>query len=106
LREGYPPALEAIVMKALERDREKRWQSARELRDALRGWLASSAQPAGKREIAEYLRDVFGAEKTHESEEFLADDEADDELVLEKSVPRSASGKHVMLIVDAEEPEN
>jgi serine/threonine-protein kinase len=106
VRPDYPPALEAIVMKALERDREKRWQSAREMRDALRAWLAADGHPAGKREIAAYLREIFEAPRTHESEEFVADEDDDEELVLEKSVPRSASGQHVMVIVDPEEPEN
>jgi serine/threonine-protein kinase len=106
VRADYPVELERIVMRALERDPAKRWQSAREMRDALRAWLMRENVPAGKREIAEYLRNIFGAEKTHESEEFVPDDDAEEELVLEKGVPRSESGMHVLLTVDPEEPEN
>jgi serine/threonine protein kinase len=106
VRQDYPAELERIVMKALERDRERRWQSAREMREALKAWLTTDGSPAGKREIAEYLRDIFGAEKQHESEEFLPDDEAEEELGLERSVPRSASGQHVLLIVDPEDRED
>ena len=37
--EGYPRALDAIVMKALERNRRRRYQSAEEFRLALEGFL-------------------------------------------------------------------
>jgi serine/threonine-protein kinase len=101
----YPAALERIVMRALERDPARRWQSARELRDELRGWLAAEGSGHSKREIAEYLRSIFGAEKVHESEEF-GGDTGDDELILEKGLPRSASGLHVLpLRVDPEDVE-
>jgi len=39
----YPPALDAIVMKALERDPEKRFQTAAELQQALQRYLTSES---------------------------------------------------------------
>jgi serine/threonine-protein kinase len=105
IRPDFPLSLERIVMRALERDPARRWQSARELRDELRGWLAAEGSGHSKREIAEYLRSIFGAEKVHESQEFGAE-AGDDELILEKGLPRTASGLHVLpLRVDLEDVE-
>jgi serine/threonine protein kinase len=102
----FPPALEAIIMRALDREPGRRWDSARQMREALMSWLGDQHQPCGKREVAEYLRSVFGAEKLHESEEFGAEDD-EQELVLEKGLPRSLSGLHVLpLGCDAEDPED
>jgi serine/threonine protein kinase len=49
LRGDVPPALDAIVMKALARDRTERWQTAREMRDALTT-LFGDVRHAGIRE--------------------------------------------------------
>ena len=51
-----PPGLDAIVMKGLERDAEKRWSSAREMAAALEQALA----PAPAREIGEWVHSVAG----------------------------------------------
>ncbi|MBA4188407.1 MAG: hypothetical protein C0467_10420 [Planctomycetaceae bacterium] len=52
--------LDAIVMKGLERDRERRWQSLDELRDALVSLLPSHQHPARPRVlIGAYLLDVI-----------------------------------------------
>jgi serine/threonine-protein kinase len=92
VRPDYPRYLEAIVMQALERDPERRYQSARQLRDDLRAWLRDESQPHDKKAIATYLRSIFGPErsdKKHGGDEFgLEDDEEDDELVLEKGLPQ------------------
>jgi serine/threonine-protein kinase len=103
----YPPALERIVMRALERDLALRYRTARALRDDLMIWLAEQGEAHGKRQLAVYLHDIFGAAsvKVRESEEFGGGEE-DAELVLEKGVPRSASGQHELpVLVDPEEPE-
>ncbi len=106
IRPDFPPALESIIMRSLERDPTKRWDSARAMRQALNAWLREQGSGYGKREIAEYLRNVFGAEKLRESEEFGAE-AGEDELVLEKGLPRSVSGLHVLpLAVDPEDPED
>jgi hypothetical protein len=43
---GVPPALEAVVMRGLERDRARRWASLDDLRDALVAVLPSRQYPA------------------------------------------------------------
>lgn len=45
-RAGVPAELDAIVLKALERDPDQRWQTARELRTALASIAASDRDPA------------------------------------------------------------
>jgi eukaryotic-like serine/threonine-protein kinase len=51
-----PPGLDAIVMKGLERDADKRWSSAREMAAALEAVLA----PAPAREIGEWVHSIAG----------------------------------------------
>jgi serine/threonine-protein kinase len=89
LRPDYPADLENIVMRALERDPARRYQSARALRTDLMAWLAESGLQHDKRRIAEYLRTIFGAKKQRDADEFAGDSDDDEELVLEKAVPRA-----------------
>ncbi|HSO35529.1 MAG TPA: serine/threonine-protein kinase [Labilithrix sp.] len=51
-----PPGLDAVVMKGLERDADKRWSSAREMAAALEEVLA----PAPAREIGHWMHSVAG----------------------------------------------
>ncbi len=59
IRKDYPPALEAIVMKALEKRPEDRFQSAEELRHDLEEFLAVGGFRTGARQTALYLRELF-----------------------------------------------
>jgi eukaryotic-like serine/threonine-protein kinase len=95
LRSDYPPELEAIVMRALERDPRRRYQTARALRTDLMAWLAETGLSHGKKHVAEYLRAIFEAKKRHEAEEFAGDGGDDDELVLEKALPQPERELHV-----------
>jgi eukaryotic-like serine/threonine-protein kinase len=59
LRDDYPPVLEALVMRALERDPVKRFQTAQEFCRALEGWLNSTGRPAGVSEVGEFMQLLF-----------------------------------------------
>src|SRR5262249_17816757 len=106
IRADFPVDLERIILRALAVDPAQRYQSARELRADLLAFIAVDGHPAGKREIAEYLREIFvpstlrapaiGDEPPAEGEAF-ADDE---ELSLEAPIPGLAD-----LVVDADDPE-
>lgn len=72
-RPEVSPSLDAAVMKGLERDRDHRWQSLDDLRDALVNLLPSRQRPARPRSlIAAYILDrivvvflIFPAEFVH-----------------------------------------
>ncbi|MFK7985996.1 MAG: serine/threonine protein kinase [Sandaracinaceae bacterium] len=58
-----PEALNAIVLKALERDVEKRYASAREMGMALRAFLAKSGEMVGPPEIGHLMGALFPEER-------------------------------------------
>ncbi len=100
LRPDFPPALEQIIMRALERDPARRYQSARDLRTDLMAWLAETGLSHDKRRIAEYLRSIFNLKKQRDADEFAGDVSDDEELVLEKALARPEAELHV----DPEDP--
>jgi len=53
---GLPPELTRIAHKALERDRDKRFQAARLLADELDAWLAQVAPDFGDHRLATYVQ--------------------------------------------------
>jgi serine/threonine-protein kinase len=59
---GYPPELSIIVLKALAKDAENRFQTAEDLRVALESWIASTGSKANEREIAALVREMLGDE--------------------------------------------
>ena len=58
-RSDVPPELDEIVLKALQRNPEERWQSAREMGKALRRFLAKQEDLVGPAEIAEWMAELF-----------------------------------------------
>jgi hypothetical protein len=57
---GYPPALEAIVMKALARDRDQRYSTARDLQLELERFARSERLVLSSVALALYMEELFG----------------------------------------------
>ncbi|MEZ4359502.1 MAG: protein kinase [Kofleriaceae bacterium] len=62
VRRNYPPALEAIVLRALAKDPGLRYQSAYDLADDLEEFLHDAKLPSGPVRIARYLDELAHAE--------------------------------------------
>src|SRR6187551_1492982 len=60
INRDYPPTLELIVMKALEKRPEDRYQSAEEMSHDLEEFLEESGLRSGNRRMAHYMHEVFG----------------------------------------------
>lgn len=60
-RADLPQDLEAIISRALARNRDERFQSARELQDALEAWLISQKSAVTANDLRDWLRDLFAA---------------------------------------------
>ena len=59
LRPDYPERLESIVMRALDRDPDARWETAADMADALEAHLYSGGEPAGAGRVATWMRESF-----------------------------------------------
>ncbi len=57
--EDYPEELERIVLKALNRDREARYQTAQEIADDLHELLKTCPEPVRAAQLAEYMKTAF-----------------------------------------------
>ena len=71
--EGYPPPLEAIVTRALARDRSDRWQSAREMQAAVEEFVRIERLPVSPVALSSLMRSLF-EEKLHQHDEALQED--------------------------------
>jgi eukaryotic-like serine/threonine-protein kinase len=61
VRRDYPAALELIVMRALEKRPQDRYQSAQELHDDLEEFLDESGLRSGNRRVAIYMNELFAS---------------------------------------------
>ncbi|MEM7137556.1 MAG: serine/threonine-protein kinase [Myxococcota bacterium] len=64
-RKDVPKELDEIVLRALQRNPEERWQDAREMGKALRRFLARQAELIGPAELGDWMQELFptGAER-------------------------------------------
>jgi eukaryotic-like serine/threonine-protein kinase len=60
LIQGYPQALEAIVMKALAVDPQQRYQSAHQLLEAIEAFAVSSRMSLSTMALGRFMRETFG----------------------------------------------
>jgi len=56
---NYPPALETIVLRALEKDTTKRYQSAREMQADLEAFVRDEKLPVSSIALAEFMKMLF-----------------------------------------------
>ena len=68
---GYPPELEACVMKALSKRKQDRFATARDFSRALQSFLMRSGSFCGPEEVATFVRQVF-ADRIQKREAHLA----------------------------------
>jgi serine/threonine-protein kinase len=57
---GYPSALEAVVMKALEKSREARFESAHQMLEALEAAMPEPLEPSFDVKVGEYMHALVG----------------------------------------------
>jgi serine/threonine-protein kinase len=69
LVESYPPELEAIVLKALSKQVETRYQTAEELEHALERYLTSENRLVTDRDVAQLVLETLGSVISRRSEE-------------------------------------
>ncbi len=62
--DDYPPELEAIVLRALKKNRDDRFPTARDLKRALDQYVASKGRAIGAEEVSDLMTDLFSAERT------------------------------------------
>ncbi len=62
-RPDVPPELDAIVVKALSRDLDGRYQTAADLADALQNFLVHRGYARSERKLADFLGTLFEAER-------------------------------------------
>ena len=68
VRRDYPPALELIVMRALERRPTERYQSAADLQHELNDFMEDAGLKSGSRRLSQYMKELFAAEPSSHGE--------------------------------------
>jgi serine/threonine protein kinase len=63
-RGDISPELDAIVMKALAKDPERRYQTAQEMREALEEHLLARSHPVRQEEVGPLISELFSEERT------------------------------------------
>jgi serine/threonine-protein kinase len=93
INDRVPPDLDAIVMKALAKDRTQRYSEAKQLGAALEGWLLANQLSGSTAVLSEFLHAIYADRLRSEAEEGrllveTADGSRNEELQLEKATPQ------------------
>jgi serine/threonine-protein kinase len=62
LVDGFPPDLEAVIMKSLARDQSFRYERCSEMADELRSYLESCSRKVEHQQVSEFVKTVLGEE--------------------------------------------
>ncbi|WP_233583451.1 protein kinase [Corallococcus sp. CA053C] len=74
-----PADLDAIVLKALAKEPDARYQHAQDLQHALEGWLAAQDEPSGTADLAAFMKDLYAdrlSDEARSGEVQVTDEEA------------------------------
>jgi serine/threonine protein kinase len=69
LRADYPPALAAIVLRALKRTRDERYATAQELQIDLEAFAQGQGLAVSSVELARYMQELFGGQRPRRIDE-------------------------------------
>jgi eukaryotic-like serine/threonine-protein kinase len=83
LIEDFPVEVERVLLKALEKDPEKRWSSAEEMREALEEALPEAFSDAGRYALREFMERAVGDRKVARREAVRRAQTRADEVELE-----------------------
>jgi eukaryotic-like serine/threonine-protein kinase len=85
IRAGYPPELEAIVMRALAKDRNERYQSARDMQAALEAFVRRERIPVSNIALTEFMQNLFEEKLASQKQDLLAGKQLADIIELQQS---------------------
>jgi serine/threonine-protein kinase len=88
---GYPLGLEQIVMRALEKDRDRRYQSAREMQADLEAFVRDAKLPVSSIALAEFMKMLF-EEKLQAQKEALMQGRQLAEIIAQEIVHSEKTG--------------
>jgi len=87
-----PEPVEAILMKALEKDRERRYQTAAEMRSAIDAFLSTYEFTPTPLHLSNFLRQIFHDELKAEQDRLVARTTSSEQIVeMEEVTPADAS---------------
>ncbi|MEO7111318.1 MAG: PEGA domain-containing protein, partial [Polyangiaceae bacterium] len=88
---GYPPALERIVMRALEKDRDERYQSARAMQHDLEGFIREERVAVSTVALNEFMQGLFEDKLATQKEALLQGKQLAEIIDAQASEPPPAS---------------
>jgi len=85
VRPGYPPALDRIVMRALAKRREERYQSAREMQADLEDFIREERIPVSQVSLTRWMQSLFGDKVAQQKEALLDIKHLADEIASQRA---------------------
>jgi eukaryotic-like serine/threonine-protein kinase len=93
---GVPPALGALIDRALAKDADARWANAADFGDALSAWLAASGEPSSPARLGAMMTRLYGPDAAVRRLAAVdaAGEATDAQLVPDETPPRGFSPLH------------
>jgi serine/threonine-protein kinase len=91
---GYPRELEAIVMRALAKDRTQRWQSAREMQAAIEELVRRERLPVSTIALSQFMQSLFEEKLASQKQKLLEGKQLADVIALERGDDSGSGDSH------------